>query len=87
MAPGPLKYFGRCEIGQIISRSVNDTSSIESAVSKSIADLTRAPAELLALSAFVVVYSVQQEILALTVALFIVMPLCVIPILVLGRRV
>ena len=79
-----LKYFGRCEIGQISSRSVNDTSSIESAVSKSIADLTRAPAELLALSAFVVVYSVQQEIFVLTVALFIVMPLCVVPILLLG---
>lgn len=82
-----LKYFGRCEIGQIISRSVNDTNAIESAVSKSIADLTRAPAELLALSAFVIVYSVQQEIFVLTVALFIVMPLCVVPILVLGRRV
>jgi subfamily B ATP-binding cassette protein MsbA len=71
----------------LISRNTNDTAAVERAVSSSIADLTRAPAELFALAAFVLMYSVNHDIIELTISLFVVIPLCVVPILVLGRQI
>lgn len=82
-----LKFYGKCDIGALISRNTNDTAAVERAVSSSIADLTRAPAELLALAAFVLTYSVNHDIIELTISFFVVIPLCVVPILVLGRRI
>ena len=43
-----LQYYGKIDIGHLISRSTNDTSAIENAVSNSVADLTSAPIQIFA---------------------------------------
>ncbi len=82
-----LIFYGKCDIGNLIARCVNDTAAVERAVADSVADLTRAPVELIALASAVVFASLNQGIVFLPIAIFIVMPLCIVPIIVLGRRI
>ena len=82
-----LKFFGQCDIGNLISRCTNDTNIIESAVSKTVADLTRAPVEILVALLFVVWSSVNNDMLAVLAVLLIVVPLIILPLVILGRRI
>jgi subfamily B ATP-binding cassette protein MsbA len=82
-----LKYFGKCDIGELISRCVNDTAIIETSISNTIADLARAPVEILAASGFILYFAVRNDLLAFVVALFVGFPLCVLPVVLLGHYV
>lgn len=80
-----LKFFGKCDIGSLISRSTNDSSVVESVVATTISDCATAPLVMVGASVFVVVYAIQCDMLRLVAAMFLVFPLCIIPIVVLGR--
>ena len=82
-----LAFFGQRDVGELISRCTNDTTMIENAISRSAADLTRAPLEILAAVGFVLYYSIRFRLLGLVALLLIVFPLCIVPIIVLGRYV
>ncbi|NLF86652.1 MAG: hypothetical protein GX571_11170, partial [Lentisphaerae bacterium] len=55
-----LAFFGRCDIGHLISRCVNDAASVEHVVSVTIAEAARAPFEILAAVLVAVIYAVQN---------------------------
>ncbi|OGV48930.1 MAG: hypothetical protein A2017_00880 [Lentisphaerae bacterium GWF2_44_16] len=82
-----LKFYGKMDVGQLISRCTNDTASIESAIANTIADATRCPIEILACVAAIIIASVQSKNYALPIILFFGLPLCVLPIIILGRRI
>ncbi|MFA7184072.1 MAG: ABC transporter ATP-binding protein, partial [Victivallales bacterium] len=82
-----LKYYGKMDVGHLISRCTNDTSTIESSVANVIADATRCPIEILACVAAIFVLSMQSGNFILILILLIGTPLIVIPVAVLGRKI
>lgn len=82
-----MKFYGKMDIGHLISRCTNDTSAIETSVANTIADLTRCPVEILACVSAIIVLSWQFQNYMLLVILGIGMPLVVLPIVILGRKI
>ena len=82
-----LIFFGQKKIGTLISRCINETNTIEKAVSNAIAELTRAPIEIVAAVIFVVIYSITNKIYILSLSMFVIFPLCIFPVVILGRRI
>jgi subfamily B ATP-binding cassette protein MsbA len=82
-----LKFFGKSDVGQLISKSTNDTAVVENVISISIADLSRAPIEIAAALIYVVVSSYSNNLLGLVLLVSLAFPLCIIPIIVLGKYV
>ncbi|NOY81400.1 MAG: ABC transporter ATP-binding protein [Kiritimatiellaeota bacterium] len=82
-----LAFFGRRDVGDLISRCTNDAMLVETAVSGTIADLSRAPVEILASITFVVIYARENGMLGPVGLLLLAFPLSVVPIIVLGRLV
>ena len=82
-----LKFYAQSDVGHLISCCTYDTSLIEAAIAGTVADLTRAPIEIAVIVLFIVLTSVRQDLALFTVLLFLVFPLCIIPIVWLGRRV
>jgi subfamily B ATP-binding cassette protein MsbA len=77
----PLSFFDRARSGALVSRITSDTSVLHTTVGSSLNSLLKAPATLLALAALLLH---QQPRLALVV--FVVLPVCVAPVLFYGRR-
>lgn len=82
-----LKFFGNCDIGQLISSCVNDTASVEHVISSTIADAARAPFEIAAAVAFAIIFAVQNGLGEFILVVCVLLPLCLVPIVVLGARV
>jgi len=82
-----MKFYGKTDIGQLLSRCTNDTAAIETAVSNVVADATRCPIEILACVAAIFIASSRYQNYTLIIILFVGMPLCVLPILLLSRAI
>ena len=82
-----LRFYGNMDVGQLVSRCTNDTSAIESAVSSSIADLTCAPIQIISCLIAIFLACRQYNSYSLMIILLIGMPLIVLPVHSLSRRV
>lgn len=82
-----LKFYGTVDVGQLISRCTNDTSALENAVAHTIADITRCPLEILACASAIIYFSVQSNNYALPIILFVGLPISILPLIILGRRI
>ena len=82
-----LRFWGRCNVGDLITRCVNDTQIVESSVANTIADITRAPFEILAAASFVIFKAQQNDILSVPAIMLVVLPLTIAPVIALGRKV
>ena len=82
-----LGFFGRCDIGHLISRCVNDAASVEHVVSVTLAEAVRAPFEIVAAVLFAVLYAVKNGLGHMILVAGVLLPLCLVPIVVLGTRV
>ena len=82
-----LGFYSEMDIGHLISCSTNDTSALEYSVAHSIEDLTNAPLQLLGCLAAIIVACREYNSYALVLILVIGMPLLVLPIHILGRRI
>ncbi len=80
-----MKFYGKMDVGQLISRTTNDTAAIESAVANSIADATRCPIEILACVSAIIYFSWQTDSFMLLGILFVGMPICVLPVILISR--
>ncbi|MBE6404707.1 MAG: ABC transporter ATP-binding protein [Lentisphaerae bacterium] len=80
-------FYGKMDVGQLISRCSNDLIAIESSVSHVIADATRCPIEILSCVAAVVYAGVQYGSWTLPLILFVGMPVCLVPLIILGRKI
>ena len=82
-----LSYYGQSDVGQLISRCTYDTSQVEAVIAGTVADLARAPFEIIASIAFLVMYSMEQKLGGLFLLVALVVPLSIGPIMLLGRYV
>ncbi len=82
-----MRFYGQIDVGQLISRSTNDTGALEAAITNSIADATRCPLEILACFAAILLASFKYNNWLLAVILFIGLPLCVLPIMIIARKI
>ncbi len=82
-----LAFYGKIDIGQLISRCTQDTASIESAVSNVIADAVRCPFEILACLAAIIVASYTQGNFMLPVIIVIMAGVIFYPMSLLGRKI
>ncbi len=82
-----LKFYGNTDVGQLISRSTNDTSQMESAVAHTIADATRCPIEIAACLGFLIYTAVTNRNMSLLLTILIGLPAAVLPIIILGRKI
>ncbi len=82
-----LRFYGGVDVGHLISRCTTDTQAIENSVSNTIADATRCPIEILACVGTIVYFSIVQGSYMLLVVLLIGVPLLVVPISIMGRRI
>ncbi len=82
-----LGYFGKIDVGHLISRCTYDTSLIEHTIAVAIADLAQAPMEIAAAVVFIVLAAAEYHLLHVVVVLFGVFAFCIVPIIILGRYV
>jgi len=82
-----LKFYGKHDIGQLISRSTGDTAQIQAAIANTIADATRCPFEILACLSGMVYMSMIIENYMLPLLLFVGLPLTLIPLIIVGRKI
>jgi subfamily B ATP-binding cassette protein MsbA len=82
-----LKFYGKTDIGQLISRTTGDTAQIQAAIANTIADATRCPFEILACISGMIYLSVQIDDVVLPLLLFIGFPLAMIPLIIIGRKI
>ena len=80
-----MSFYGRQDIGHLISRCTNDTAAIDSSVSDVIADITRCPLEIIACAAALVYAGMQMDNFGVLICLAIGFPLCIVPILIISR--
>ena len=82
-----LSFFGRSDVGKLISSCTNNINVVEAVISSTVSDLVRAPFEIIAALVFVVILSVKAEMLSFVLFMSLVFPMCVVPIVILGRYV
>lgn len=82
-----MKFFGHQDVGHLISRCTNDTAMIESSISDVIADITRCPLEIIACLSALIILSVQHHMFTMLIIIVVGMPVCVIPVMVLARKI
>ncbi|MBR4884937.1 MAG: ABC transporter ATP-binding protein [Lentisphaeria bacterium] len=80
-----MSFYGRQDVGHLISRCTTDTAAIESSVSDVIADITRCPLEILACAAALVYAGMHMDNFGVLICLVIGFPICTVPILVIAR--
>ncbi len=82
-----LIFYGKRDVGDLISRSTNDTQTIEHCVSQSISELTCCPIQLVACLAAVYVVCRDQQNYLLVLVLLCGMPLLLLPITFISQRI
>ena len=82
-----LSFYGKNDVGKLISRINADIGAIESAVSTSIAELSRSPFEIFGVFVFIVIFTVQNDILQLPLVMLTVVPIVFIPMVILSRKI
>ena len=80
-----LSYYGKNDVGQLISRAVNDTAALEYSVTHSVEDLTNAPLQILGCIAAIVVACREYDNYSLIVMLALGPVLLFLPMQILGR--
>ncbi len=82
-----LVFYGKADVGQLISRCIEDTGQIQSAVSNSIADLTSCPFQVLSCAGFIILVSVQTHNFFLLIIMIFAGLLVLLPIVIVGKKV
>jgi len=82
-----LCFFGRIDVGQLMSRCTSDPQQVDSVITGTLADLCRAPFEILVAFGFVFYFAFQNDMVETLVLVLIGFPLFVVPMAVLGNMV
>ncbi|MCH2204964.1 MAG: ABC transporter ATP-binding protein/permease [Lentisphaerales bacterium] len=82
-----MEFHGRESIGDMMSRCSNDINRVQTAVSNNVSILTRAPVEIIAVVSYVAYFAYINKLYDFLVVLFIGMPLSILPVILLGKKV
>jgi subfamily B ATP-binding cassette protein MsbA len=80
-----LSFYGTSDVGQLISKCTNDTVIVEGVTAQTVSAITIAPIHILAAGIFVLVSAHQHGMLGMVGTMALAFPLCIVPIVVLGR--
>jgi len=82
-----LFFFGRTDVGQLMSRCTSDPQQVDHVIAHTLADLCRAPFEILFAFGFVIYFAVKNDMLETLVLVLFGFPLFLVPMSVLGNLV
>lgn len=82
-----LYFYGRTDVGQIMSRCTGDPQMVDSVIAHTLADLCRAPFEILVSVGYVVYFAVKNDMMETFVLVMFGFPLFLMPMAVLGNLV
>ena len=82
-----MQFFGRIDVGQLMSRATSDPLVVQGIVQGMLAQLARAPFEVLAAVGFIVWFAIANNMLPTLAVIFIGLPAFMLPIRSLGKRV
>jgi len=82
-----LAFFGRVDVGKLMSRCTHDSAAVDHVISVNVADLSRVPFQVGVALAFVVKFAMEHEMLDLLLYAAVGVPLFVAPLAWLARRV
>lgn len=82
-----LAFYGRGDVGRLISRCTSDPTVIENVVSITVSEICRAPFEIAAALGYVIWFAVSEGIFSLLLTALLVYPACMFPLIYIGRRI
>ena len=82
-----LRFYGKRDVGDLISRATNDTSMMEHCVAQTVSELTCGPVQLLACLCAVWIACARAQTYSLLIILMIGMVVMIIPIAILGSMI
>ncbi|MBP5319739.1 MAG: ATP-binding cassette domain-containing protein [Kiritimatiellae bacterium] len=82
-----LEFFGQTDVGQVISRTTSDPQQVTNVISRTLADLCRAPFELIFSLGFVIYFAIKNQMLETLVLVLVGFPLFMLPMTLLGVKV
>jgi subfamily B ATP-binding cassette protein MsbA len=82
-----LHFFGRTDVGQLMSRCTNDPQQVDNVISHTLADLCRAPFEVLVSVGFVLYFALENSMIETLVLVLLGFPLVLMPMALLGSMV
>lgn len=82
-----LSFFGRIDVGQLMSRCTSDPQMVDRVISRTLADACRAPFEIMISVGFVIVSAVKNGMIETLVIVVVGFPLFIIPMAVIGSLV
>jgi subfamily B ATP-binding cassette protein MsbA len=82
-----LKFFGRMDVGRIMSRCNTDPQVLQSVILHTLAEMCRAPFEILSAFCFIIYFAIKNDMVELIILVFVGFPLAMYPLLWIGKRV
>ena len=82
-----LHFFGRTDVGQLMSRCTSDPQQVDLVIAHTLADLCRAPFEILVSVGYVIYFAIKNDMLETLVLVLFGFPLFLLPMALLGAMV
>ena len=82
-----LVFYGKADVGQLISRCIQDTDQIQSGVSNSIADLTSCPFQIAGCVGFIIFVSITNHNYVLLATMLTAGLVILLPLVLIGKRI
>ncbi len=82
-----LEFFGRTDVGQIMSRCTNDPQQVDRVISTTLAQVCRAPFEILVAVGFMIHFAIRNDIVEVLAIVILGFPLFILPMAFFGSKV
>ena len=82
-----MQFHGRIDVGQLMSRATGDPNSVQQIIQGMLAEVARAPFEILVAVGFIVWFAVANHMIPTLILIFIGMPAFMLPVRGLGKRI
>jgi len=82
-----LQFFGRMDVGRIMSRCNGDPGTVQNVVIHTVAEMCRAPFEIMAAIGFVIYFAIKNDMVEMIVLAFLGYPLAMYPLLWIGKKI
>jgi len=80
-----LQFFGRIDVGQLMSRAVGDPGAVQGIIQSMMSELARAPFEIAVSVGFIIWFAVANHMLPTLAIIVVGMPAFMIPVVTLGK--
>jgi len=82
-----LQFHGRIDVGQLMSRATSDPTTVQIIIQTMLAELARAPFEILAAVGFILCFAIQNDMLATLGVIAVGLPAFMVPVVGIGKRI